>query len=162
MWNQPWLLFDITRICFNSPALKPLCRKNECLLRKPFDTLLMIYIFCINIFFCFGFNIYYNIQYMFGSYLQLSLQVIEQWFSYLQAQFWNIDWRHHWQGIWLFVRFMFCLYFGWLFHVLQTLAKPPNYYINIISSKMLSLGCFSSQNQPLDTLWGWVHYTLTP
>ena len=54
-------------------------------------------------------------------------------------------------------------FFGQLFHAIQTLANQcrPNYDINMISSNILSLGSFFSQNQPLDTLWVQFHYTLT-
>ena len=37
-----------------------------------------------------------------------------------------------------------------------------NYHISMISSNILSLGSFFSQNWPSDTPWFQLHYTLTP
>ena len=56
------------------------------------------------------------------------------------------------------------LFVGSLFHAFQTLANQwlPNYHMNMISYSKLSLAAFFSQDWPLDTPWGQLHYTLTP
>ena len=58
---------------------------------------------------------------------------------------------------------IFVHFLGWFFLAMQTLANQwlPTYHINIISSNILSLGSFFFQHQPLDTLLGRLHYTLT-
>ena len=52
---------------------------------------------------------------------------------------------------------------GWHFHALQTLVNQwlPNCHINMISSNIMPLGSFFFQLRPLDTLWNWLHDTLT-
>ena len=58
---------------------------------------------------------------------------------------------------------IFVHFVDWLFHELRTLVNQwlSDYHISM-TSNILSLGSFFSQNWPSDTPWFQLHYTLTP